>query len=261
MSIVFSAIVPHPPILIPQIGKENRNRLKATVRAYEKLKIGLEKSQAKTVLLISPHGLIHDKAFSMNLNPDFIANFEDFGDFSTKETWSGDIGLTYKIREALETKASFQLISETVLDYGTSVPLFLLTAGLKLKIIPLYYSGLSYEEHFNFGSMLKQELLIRKKPIAVIASGDLSHSLTKDAPAGYSPKGKKFDNKLIDLLKKKKPRDIIKLDKKLIAGAHECGLKSILIQQGIMDGINYTPRLLSYEAPLGVGYLVMDFKL
>jgi len=260
MSIVFSAIVPHPPILIPQIGKENLEKLKSTVNAFEKLKKELEKSKAETILIISPHGLIHDEVFTMNLNPDFNANFENFGDFSTKKTWPGDIGLTYKIREALETKAPLQLVSDPNLDYGTSVPLFLLTSGSE-KIIPMYYSGLSNEEHFSFGKMLNRELQIRKEPIAVIASGDLSHTITKDAPAGYNPKGKKFDNKLIELLKNKKAKDLLKLDKELIAGASECGLKSILIQQGIMDGINYEPHLLSYEAPFGVGYLVMNFKM
>jgi len=171
MSIVFSAIVPHPPILIPQIGKDNLKKLKTTVNAFEKLKNELQKSKAETVLIISPHGLVHDDVFTMNLNPDFNADFESFGDFSTKETWPGDIGLTYKIREALETKAPLQLISSPDLDHGTSVPLFLLASGLEIKIIPLYYSGLSNEEHFNFGKMLRRELQIRKKPIAVIASG------------------------------------------------------------------------------------------
>ena len=47
----------------------------------------------------------------------------------------------------------------------------------------------------------------------------------------------------------------------LIAEAGECGLKSIVILLGILDGINYKPRLLSYEGPFGVGYLVMQFEL
>ena len=51
------------------------------------------------------------------------------------------------------------------------------------------------------------------------------------------------------------------LDKKLIYDAGECGLKSILILEGIMDKIRYTPRLFSYEGPFGVGYLVMNFEL
>lgn len=262
MSLVFSALTPHPPILIPQIGKENLKRLDATVKSYAKLSNEIEKSEADTILLISPHGTVQKDSFTMNLAPRFYCNFEDFGDFSTKKEWAGDIALTYRIREKLETTAPLQLISSTTIDHGTSIPLFLLTSNLpNIKIIPLYYSGLDLDAHFKFGQLLQHELLTNKEKIAIVASGDLSHRITKDAPAGYSPKGKKFDKKIVKYLSENKPSEIINMDRGLIIEAGECGLRSILIQQGIMDGIKHEPQVLSYEAPFGVGYLTMNFKL
>jgi len=262
MSLVFSAITPHSPILLPSIGKENSERLESTQKSYKKLADDLKKSSAETVVIISPHGIVQSTSFTMNLNPQFSCNFEEFGDFSTKSTWAGDVGLAYKIREKLETKAPLQLVSEGSLDYGCSVPLFLLTEGLPgIKIIPVYYSGLDLRAHFEFGKLFGHELVYNKEPIAIVASGDLSHRLTKDAPGGYSPKGKKFDKKLIDALKKNKPEDIINMDHKLIQEAGDCGLKSILMLLGVMDGIKHQPELLSYEAPFGVGYMVINFKL
>ena len=262
MSIVFSAIVPHPPILIPSIGKENLTRLKDTARAYQKLEEKLIDSGVDTIVIISPHGPTQSNSFVMNLNPEFEGNFEEFGDFATKFELAGDIGLAYKIRERMETRAPLQLISEKKLDHGAAVPLYLLTQKIpKVKIIPLYYSGLSREAHFKFGQLLKREFIYNKEQIAIIASGDLSHRLTKDAPAGYSPKGKKFDKKIIEYLSKNKVGDILKMDKHLIMEAGECGLKSILILLGALDQIRHVPQLLSYEAPFGVGYLVMNFEL
>lgn len=262
MSLVFSAVVPHSPILLPSIGKENQKRLEATTKSYEKLAEELESSKAEAVLIISPHGIIQPTSFTMNLNPKFSCNFEEFGDFSTKLSWAGDVGLAYKIREKLETKAPLQLVSEENLDYGCSVPLYLLAQKLpKIKLIPMYYSGLDYNAHFEFGKLLGHELVIKKEHIAIVASGDLSHRLSKDAPGGYSPKGKKFDKKLIDALKKNKPEDIINMDHKLIHEAGDCGLKSILMLLGALDGIKHEPQLLSYEFPFGVGYMVMNFKL
>ena len=262
MPIIFSAITPHPPILIPAIGKENLTRLKATQKAMQKLEQDLYSSQPDTILIISPHGQIQPDAFTMNLNPDFECNFELFGDFSTKLRLAGDIGLAYKIRERMETRAPLQLISDIYLDHGCGVPLCLLTQHLsKIKIIPLYYSGLDLAAHFKFGQLLKRELLISKERVAIIASGDLSHRLTKDAPAGYSPKGKKFDKKLIEYLTKNQITNILKMNHHFIEDAGECGLKSIIILLGILNGINYQPQILSYEAPFGVGYLVMKFKL
>jgi len=262
MPIVFSAITPHPPILIPTIGKENVNQLKATSDAFLKLEHDLYASQAETIIIISPHGHLQEEAFTINLSPEFTINFEDFGDLVTKVSIGGDVGLAHKIREKLETKAALQLISEPGLDHGSAVPIFLLTQHLpKIKIIPLYYSGLDLTAHYNFGQMIKSKLLNSSTRIAIIASGDLSHRLTKNAPAGYSPKGKKFDQKLIDCLLKKETEEIIKFKPELIADAGECGLKSIMILLGILEGMKYEPQLLSYESPFGVGYLTMNFKL
>lgn len=262
MSVVFSAIVPHPPILIPNIGQENIKRLDLTNKAFLKLAENLVASQAESIVIISPHGTILDNAFTMNLNPVFSASFEEFGDFGTKQTWPGDIGLAYKIRERLETRAPLQLISDSTLDHGSSVPLVLLASKLpKIKIIPIYYSDLGFDAHFKFGQLLQRELIYNKEKIAVIASGDLSHRLTKDAPGGYSPKGKKFDKKVIEYLKKNKTQEIITLDQSDVIEAGECGLRSILILAGIMDNIKHEPQLLAYEAPFGVGYMTMEFKL
>ncbi|MEI6597017.1 MAG: class III extradiol dioxygenase subunit B-like domain-containing protein, partial [bacterium] len=256
MPIVFSAIVPHPPILIPTIGKENINQLKTTSDAFLKLEQDLYASQPETVIIISPHGHLQEEAFTINLCPEFTVNFEDFGDLATKFILNGDVGLAYKIKEKLETKVPLQLISEPELDYGASVPLYLLTQHLpKIKIIPTYYSGLDLTAHFNFGQIIKSNLLVSNTRIAIIASGDLSHKLSKNSPSGYNPKGKKFDKKLIDGLLKKETGEIIKFKPELIADAGECGLKSIIILLGILEGMKYEPQLLSYESPFGVGYL------
>ncbi len=269
MSLVFSAITPHPPILIPAIGKENLNELKNTSQAYKELEESLYARKVETIIIISPHGLISPSSFTMNLSPEFTINFEEFGDLVTNMKLPGDIGLAYKIRESLETKAPLQLMSKPNLDHGSGVPLYLLAQNLKntnfqgrqIKIIPLYYCGLDLEAHFKFGQLLKKELLVSKNRIGVIASGDLSHRLTKDAPAGYSRQGAKFDKKLIEYLKNKKTSEIIKMNKKLISDAGECGLKSIAILLGILEGIKYEPQILSYEGPFGVGYLTAEFIL
>jgi AmmeMemoRadiSam system protein B len=260
MPIVYSAIVPHPPLLIPAIGKENREIIKNTVQAYKKIEENLYAHRIETIVIISPHGLVMSNAFTMNLSPEFSIAFEEFGDLATKGKLAGDIGLAYKIRESLETNTPLQLISEQNLDHGSGIPLWLLTQSMKqVKIIPIYYSGLNLEAHFKFGQLLKKQLMKHQKRIAVIASGDLSHRLTKDAPAGYSRQGAKFDKKLTEYLKNKKTPDILRLDEKMIDDAGECGLKSIMILLGTLDGIKYEPQILSYEGPFGVGYLVANF--
>ncbi len=262
MSIVFSAIVPHSPFLIPSIGRENLELLKSTELAFKKLEENLRLSDVETIVIISPHGVVQSNSFSMNLSPEFTVNFEEFGNLTTKMLLSGDIGLAHKIRERMETRAPLQMISDSNLDYGSGVPLYLLLKDTpNIKIIPLYYSGLDLDAHFKFGQLLQREFMVNKERIGVIASGDLSHKLTKNAPAGYSAKAKKFDKMLIENLIKQKTENILKMKSDFIAEISECGLKSILILLGVLDGMKYRSEMLSYEAPFGVGYLTMNFKL
>jgi AmmeMemoRadiSam system protein B len=259
--IKFSCIAPHPPILIPNIGKENLELISKTNQSLKKLEEEFYQLNPDTIIVISPHGELAQDAFTINQASEFQADFTNFGDLSTKLEFKNDIALGYQLREYLETKAPVRLINDTQLDHGTSVPLFYLTPHLKdVKIIPIGYSLLPLEKHFELGQFLYEKLSQSNKNIGIIASGDLSHRLTPDAPAGYSSRGKEFDDLLIKLLKKKDTQAILKLDKKLIEEAGECGLRSFVILLGILDSLNYKTEILSYEGPFGVGYLVANFK-
>jgi MEMO1 family protein len=262
MSLVFAAIAPHSPILVPSIGKDHLNQLKQTAQAYFKLQEELYASKAETLVVLSPHGPVHNSSFALNLAPEFHGTMEQFGDFATKNTYPGNVGLTYRIREYFETRAPLQLISEPLIDYGVYIPLFLLATPLpQLKIVPIYDSTLDLTEHHRFGKLLRHQLQLDHHRIAVIASADLSHRLKPNSPAGYSPKAEKFDNKLVELLSKGKTDDVLKIKDDLIKESGECGLKVIAMLLGMLDELTYEPKKLSYEAPFGVGYLTMRYNL
>jgi len=53
--LVFAAITPHPPIILPQIGGSDLAKVKKTVMAMKKLSKIFEKSRPEKVLIISPH--------------------------------------------------------------------------------------------------------------------------------------------------------------------------------------------------------------
>ena len=264
MPLVFAAITPHPPVLIPEIGKENLKQITKTEEAMKKLEQDLYVAKPESILVISPHGKIFNDAFNINLSADYSANFKEFGDFAVELKFKSDYMSIQEIRAADETQKSVSLVlsSEPEIDHGFSVPLYYLTQHLKnIPIIPITYSGLNYQKHFEFGQFLHRQLSKINKRFAIIASGDLSHRLTKEAPAGYSPNGAKFDKQLIGLIKKKDIQGILNINPNLCQEAGECGLRSIIILAGIIESLNVTPEILSYEGPFGVGYLVCNFKL
>jgi aromatic ring-opening dioxygenase LigB subunit len=260
MPLIYSAILPHPPLLVPSIGKKAVDLLKVTSDSYRKIEEDLYAADPDAIIVISPHGAILEKAFSINLAPVFTASFEEFGDFGTKKTFTGNIGLSHRIRESLETQTPLQLITSEKIDYGTAIPLMSATGKLaKTSVIPMHISGLSTQEHFDFGKVLQKHLMMSQDRIAVIASADLSHALTKKSPAPYSSKGKKFDKKITDLLSEGRFEEVAAIDRGLAEEACECGLKPIALLLGAISGVNLRPQMLSYEAPFGVGYLVMRF--
>ena len=263
MSIVFGAICPHPPVLLPSIGKENSDKLQNTKNALTSLEESIYIAKPDTIIVISPHGIISSDIFHLNIADKFYSNLEEFGDFTTKLEFSGDIQLASTIKQKAEViDFPVSIISEEKLDHGVTIPLnFLASHFTGIKILPISYSMLSLDQHFEFGKFLYKELIKNDKRVAIIASGDLSHRLSEEAPAGYSPKGKEFDEIIQSLLAKKDTEGILKIDPELIKESGECGLKSIITILGIFDEINYSPEILSYENPFGIGYMVANLKI
>ena len=58
MSLLYSIFVPHPPILVPEIGKGEEAKCSKTLEAYRKVTKQIFDSQIEVVVIISPHALL-----------------------------------------------------------------------------------------------------------------------------------------------------------------------------------------------------------
>lgn len=263
MSLVFAGITPHPPLILPTIGKEETKKVDKTKKALLQMEKELYATHPDVVIIISPHGSFFVDAFTINACPEFITDFKEFGDLATKIKFKGETMLAYKIRKnSFEQNIPTATISESSLDHGSGVPLYFLTSHLKnFGLLQLGFCDLPNKTHVEFGNILQEVILSSNKRVAVIASGDMSHALTTEAPAGYTPEGKIFDTKIQELLSTQNLAGMLQLKPELISSAAECGFRSLLILAGILQGINCDYRQLCYEAPFGVGYLTAYFKI
>lgn len=264
MALVFAGFTPHTPLITSHIGKEHQSILQKTESAFQYLQNEIYAAKPDTIIIISAHGDLLPGSFTLNLHPTFTVSLKEFGDLVTKQTYRSDIGFTHHIKEALETKVPLNMTSTESVDHGVGVPLLKLLEPFgknSPKIVPLMYSMLNFDEHYSFGIHIQQHILNTTKRIAVIASGELSHRLTKKSPAGYSPRGAEFDEQVKNLIETGKLNQLPKLNEELVEEAGECGFRSLLILAGVLNSINYKSELLSYEAPFGIGYLVSNFKL
>jgi AmmeMemoRadiSam system protein B len=154
------------------------------------------------------------------------------------------------------------MITEKVLDHGLTIPLFYLLQHLpNASVLPIGFCDADFKTHLEFGSLLKEQIMNSTKRVAVIASGDLSHALTTDAPAGFSPAGQEFDMKVQELLATQNTAGFLQLDPELVKNSAECGFRTFLMLMGILRGVHYTYQSYAYEAPFGVGYLTANFVI
>lgn len=204
-NLIFAAIAPHPPLILPSVGSENdRQKVKRTIESLEFLAKKLKEAKPNLIIISSPHQ-----------------------------------------------------------DWGFNVPLHFLAKDFGGKIETFLTSFESPADHFEEGKKVyRAKIQDHASKVALIGSGDLSHCLKENGPYGFNPDGPKFDKELLESLKNKDVKNILELDDKY-PKAGECGLRSFCFLLGILEEskINYTPEILSYEGPFGVGYLVANFKL
>ncbi len=270
MGILMTALSPHPPMIIPDIGGKERNKIRKTIESMKELAGEIRKKEPDLLITISPHGPVFTDAISILDQPYLEGDFSDFGFSELKYQVKTEPGFVKRLKERAD-QASIEVISlssgklenfnfRARLDHGVLVPLyFLKEAGVECPVIPITMGLLSYENLYEFGLIIQKTLAEMDIQAVIIASGDLSHRLKPGAPAGFNPRGQEFDEELVGLLNKEEYCEVLELDHQLIEKAGECGLRPLTIMLGSMHGLNFSSDVKSYEGPFGVGYAVIGF--
>ena len=257
-SVVFAGIAPHPPIMVPEVGRDAIVEVRESIDAMADLTERVIASGAETLILISPHAPLEANAFVAYDGPQLHADFANFrAPTATVHAQLDDELLTEITRTAAEQNLVTTRIAGFDLDHGTAVPLYFLQRyGWNGRVVALGYSFLSNEDHLRFGNCIRDAIDRLGRPVAFIASGDLSHRLKIDAPAGYNPQAHLFDKEVVDAIRSCSTNRIVDIDQGLRKLAGECGYRSMLVALGVAHGLEPRCEVISYEAPFGVGYLV-----
>lgn len=269
MSVVSGFHMPHPPIMVREVGGAETQKVKSTVDAAEEVGKQIRELAPDTVVIISPHGPVFRDAVCIYDFP-LKGSLASFGSPGVKMEFESDEELKKEIVQMAGQKRLTVVRSRDVslprygikeqLDHGVVVPMhFVRKYASGFRLLPVAYGLLPYEDLYAFGTVIKEAAEAVGRRVVVIASSDLSHRLTPDAPAGYDPRAAEFDSKIVSLLEKFDVEQIAELDSALIEKAGECGLRSIWVMMGALDGYKVQPRVLSYEGPFGVGYCVAAF--
>lgn len=264
-------LMPHPPIIIPDIGKGEEKKIEATSLACNNIGREIADIKPDTIIVITPHGTMFSDAIAISDEEIISGDLSQFRCSNIKMNIPIDKQFNIKLGTAchLEGIPSVLVNSEFLdnynvnyeLDHGTMVPLYFINKYYNdYNIVHITYSIIGNINLFRFGMEIKKVVEELNRRAVIIASGDLSHKLKNEGPYSYSPYGEKFDKELLEKLQQGDVVGAFSMDKTIIEEAGQCGLNSIYILLGAMEGKEIKGELLSYEGTFGVGYGVMKLK-
>lgn len=266
--LLAAALLPHPPILLPEIGRGEEAIIHKTKEAMEEVARRFAEKNPDTLILISPHGALFQDTITALQVDKLEGNLAQFGAGNIKCSYETDLELLHELYEQcyreeiplllLDQNIARDFALETTLDHGAMVPLYFFEDKWKKKpkLIHINYGLLPAEELSVFGRILSWSIKKLGRKAVVIASGDLSHRLSAEGNYGFREEGPLFDEKIQEIFREGKLKELLSIPEHLSEGAGECGLRSLQILQGILEGESLRTENLSYEGPWGVGYLV-----
>ena len=63
MNILGSFMVPHPPLIIPEVGRGSEEQVRKTIDSYENIADQIAKLNPETIIISSPHTLLFESCF------------------------------------------------------------------------------------------------------------------------------------------------------------------------------------------------------
>lgn len=269
--ILGTFISPHPPVLIPEVGKGDEKKADVTVSALQKAAKKIAEMKPSTIILITPHGPVFKDFIHINIKNSLSGSFKKFGAAGVRLQFENNLQLVEEIITTANSigipcggldnlLASKYKISDE-LDHGVLVPLYFVAQEYKsFSLVHISISGLPFKEQYRFGSCIAEAVERSDENVVIVASGDLSHRLAPDGPYGFNDCGPEFDGQLVDYLRVPDPEGLLNFDDGFLEEAGECGLRSFIMMFGALDGYELRSHVYSYEGPFGVGYAVAELE-
>lgn len=255
-SIVMVGLMPHAPVLIPEIGGRRESQVEDSVRALRDLSRRLLRQDPARLVLISPHSPRRPRAFGVWMGRRLSGSFQPFGFPQVRCSVPNDLPFIERLQTAAaDLDLALWDITNTSLDHGALVPLyFLAEAGWTgpTTILSLNYPGEGGLD--KLGESLARAAADSPGPTIVVASGDMSHRLREGAPAGFHPRARDFDRIFVEHIRRGDYDGLKTIDPGLQELAAEDAVDSTLVAAGSVRYRRQGHEVLNYEGPFGVGY-------
>lgn len=264
MSIIGAFMVPHPPLIVPEVGRGGERQIETTTAAYLRVAEEIAALMPETIIVSSPHAVMYADYFHLSPGAGAEGSFAQFRAPQVRFHETYDTELTRAIERmaaAEDFPAGTQGQRSKELDHGTMVPLYFVRqfyTGFKLVRVGL--SGLPLEDHYRLGQIVQRAVEETGRAAVWIASGDLSHKLQSYGPYGYAAEGPQYDERIMDVCSRAAFGELFDFDETFCERAAECGHRSFVMMAGALDGMRVEATKLSHEDVTGVGYGICTFR-
>ncbi|MDT3845007.1 MAG: AmmeMemoRadiSam system protein A [Bacillota bacterium] len=264
MAIVGACMVPHPPMIIPEIGQGSEKKIRKTIAAYEKTAEFVADCEPDTIVLASPHSVQYLDYFHISPGYGADGDFEEFGVKKVKFHVDYDVQFTEmlsKLAREAGIPAGTRGEKFPALDHGTMVPLYFINPKCpEYQLVRIGLSGETFEDHYRLGMLIRDTAEILGRRVFFVASGDLSHKLRKDGPYGFDPAGPVYDERIMDVMGRGAFDELLDFDENFCNRAAECGHRSFVMMAGALDRTKVRVKKLVHQDVTGVGYGICVYR-
>jgi AmmeMemoRadiSam system protein A/AmmeMemoRadiSam system protein B len=265
MPLLACYALPHPPVLVPEIGQGEEKAAIATSQSYQQVANEIASLRPDTIVVVSPHANCYSDCFMISGAKTGTASFSHFRHSEVKLSFDYDTDLTNRILN-LASRDDFPCYREDAsetdfsYDHGSLVPLyFIQKAWSNFRIVRIAISGLPYAYDYQLGKLIKEAISQTNKRVVFIGSGDLSHCQKDDGPYGFKAIGPKYDQAIMETMTKGDFLGLLGYDPLFVDDAEVCGHPSFCVLAGTLDRKQVEIHAYSHEAPFGVGYGVISY--
>ena len=201
MSILATFMVPHPPLIVAEIGHGEEKKIAATIDSYEKVAEKIKQLRPETIIVTTPHSIMYSDYFHISPGVSAKGDFSQFGAGQVQFNVCYDTDFVEELCALAQNEklsAGIEGERDAKLDHATMVPLYFINkVYTNYKLVRIGLSGLPLTDHYKLGQCLQKTANKLQRSVVIIASGDLSHRLKKEGPSGFNPAVPKLDARIM----------------------------------------------------------------
>ena len=154
-------MLPHPPILIPAIGRGEEGRLEKTASAYREAAERIRRMEPETLVLLSPHQTMYADYFHISPGDGGQGGILARSGRGKKRWRSSTTRSLCGSSAGRQTRRGLRRERwgerERSLDHGTMVPLlFINPRGGGCRLVRIGLSGLPLAMHYELGKCIRE---------------------------------------------------------------------------------------------------------